>query len=585
MRNGRGHQKVVAYATTCDGSCKSSHTVKDHKIQTDGQPSNRFLLGSVIVAIGCFIILLSTSGVLPMVWDEGNAINRSDGILRWASRWFSEDALTAPIAREVIKADWQYTTQKEGHPAFYGTVVAIGRVLGSAWLSPLDAGRVGPILLFCVAVGVMFWRVANECSPVAAVGATATLLLMPRMFAHAHFASIDGPLTSCWILTWAAFTPARRSWLGAIIWGLILGMTLSTKATGWIAPLPFIGWAILYRDRKAAMALAIGLPTAAAMFLALNPPLWHNPIDGLITFLQLNLNRDGLSDLNISTLFLGHMYNLDYPLPWFNTLFWTVITVPLPLLFLATIGLGSAIRNPLLHKNDILVVANWAVLLIVRALPYTPPHDGIRLFLPSFAFLAILSGIGCGRLVSWARARNYRSKAQSDGRRTFQLTAALIICCLLGSASSLFWHAPQWLSYYNLTVGGLSGATALGMEPTYYWDSLDKGVIDWLNKHTTAEEKIVFGAAPAENLELMQRWGIIVPKCSTNADENPRWYVVQNRPSGMLPVDRWLVKHCKPAMTKKIHHVGFGPWRLDTPLLFVYTQKSLRTAQDNVNNR
>jgi 4-amino-4-deoxy-L-arabinose transferase-like glycosyltransferase len=46
---------------------------------------------------------------------------------------------------------------------------------------------------------------------VVVVGAVGALVLLPRMFAHAHFASLDGPLTSCWILCWAAFTPQRAS--------------------------------------------------------------------------------------------------------------------------------------------------------------------------------------------------------------------------------------------------------------------------------------------------------------------------------------------------------------------------------------
>ena len=91
-------------------------------------------------------------------------------------------------------------------------------------------------------------------SPYAA--AVVALMLLPRLFAHVHFASFDGPLTSCWILAWAAFAPARESWRRTVLFGVVLGMTLSSKATGWIAPVPFLVWALLYRDRAAARALA-----------------------------------------------------------------------------------------------------------------------------------------------------------------------------------------------------------------------------------------------------------------------------------------------------------------------------------------
>ena len=32
--------------------------------------------------------------------------------------------------------------------------------------------------------------------------------------------------------------------------------------------------------------------------------------------------------------------------------------------------------------------------MVLRALPNAPGHDGVRLFLPAFAFLACLAGIG-----------------------------------------------------------------------------------------------------------------------------------------------------------------------------------------------
>ena len=90
------------------------------------------------------------------------------------------------------------------------------------------------------------------------------------MFAHAHFASFDGPLVSCWVLAWATFAAARAPAGSSRSSGAsMLGMTLSTKATGWIAPLPFVVWAAAYRDRAAAKALAVGLPVALATFFVL----------------------------------------------------------------------------------------------------------------------------------------------------------------------------------------------------------------------------------------------------------------------------------------------------------------------------
>ena len=493
----------------------------------------------------------------PSSWDEGNAIARSDAILAWVANPGEWNATG-------IERHWRYTNQIEGHPAFYGIVIAAGRFVSSSFLSPLTSARFGPILLFSIAVGALYLRLARDVSQTAAIAAVAALLLLPRMFAHAHFASIDGPLVACWILAWAAFAPALKSWRRSVVWGIFLGMTMSTKATGWLAVLPFVLWAIVYRDRAAIRALCIGIPTALGTFLVLNPPLWPAPVDGLLTFLQMNLHRRELGGLNIAILFLGRMYNLDYPLPWWNTLFWTGITAPVPILAAAVVGIGRTLSRFRTNRFGMLVLFNWLILLIARAVPGTPVHDGIRLFLPSFAFLAVFAGMGTDRIVQWASSKGLRFK------RTAYAAAGLAGSLM---AANLAWYSPQWLSHYNLLIGGLPGATAAGMEPTYYWDGLDASVLGWLNEHTREGEKIRFGASSPDNRKLLWRWGTLRPDTRRSAPGRFRWYVIQNRPSGLGREDRELLKTQEPVMTKRIRHGGWGPWRLEVPLVWVFGEE------------
>jgi hypothetical protein len=520
----------------------------------------------MLVSVACAAALLATSPGLPMTWDEGSAIWRSGGIRRWAELVVAPDPgqqPLPPLSREGIAKYWPYTTQIEGHPALYGIVIAMGRSISDGWLGPLDSARFGPILLFAVAAGAMFYRIARDDSILAALAAVAALMLLPRMFAHAHFASFDGPLVSCWILAWAAFAPARESWRGACLFGIALGMTFSAKATGWIAPLPFVAWTLAYRDRAGAKGLALALPLALGTFFLLNPPLWHQPVQGWITFFQMNLNRGGF---NISTQFFGRMYNLDHPLPWYNTIVWTGITVPVGLLFLTIVGMAVALRRWRRDRAGTLLVANALVLLLVRALPWAPPHDGVRLFLPAFAFLAALSGVGAAAVVAFAERRVVA------GVRSRWVAVGGVLLLYAASATSLVWYGPQWLSYYNLLIGGLPGATALGMEPTYYWDGLDRSVLDWLDRHTEGDDKVHFAASSTENLHLMRAWGTMPVEFRSSVPGTYRWYVLQHRPSAWQPPDRWLIEHAEPAYRKVIRHGGVGPWRLDdVPLVEVYS--------------
>ncbi len=582
----------------------------ENPILSDRRASRRALgVGASAIGICVFVALLATSPGLPMGWDEGNAIGRAEQITNWGKSWFQQGPLDwkQSLSRQAISDHWPYTNQVEGHPAFYGIVIAAGHAIGGQILPPLTAWRLGPILLFALAAAAMFYRLSRDYSPAAGLAAALALLLQPRLFAHAHFATCDAPLTASWILAWAAFIPHTnpkrergqespdfgnrtrseegvfrprlRFGLISILFGIFLGMTMSTKATGWIAPVPFVLWAALYRDRRTVLTLAIGLPVALATFYVLNPPLWHEPVRGLITFFQLNTNRQ----LNVANFFLGRMYDLHHPLPWYNTLVWTAIAVPIGLLVLTLIGLASILRRGLSDRAGILLMFNWLILLIVRALPGTPPHDGIRLFLPAFAFLAALIGVGVHAILAVTLRRDERPTSRvrnslallrchwhlaSAGVR--KTTTWLVVLIFLGSATSLFCYAPQWLSYYNLAIGGLPGATRAGMEPTYYWDSLDGEALKWLAANTTDNEKVFFGSGAVENLDLMHIWGTLPVEHRPDAPGHYRWYVIQRRPSACMPPDQWLLRNAEPVYKKYLHPHGHGAWRMNVPLLAVY---------------
>jgi 4-amino-4-deoxy-L-arabinose transferase-like glycosyltransferase len=511
----------------------------------------RVFWASAAVALVAAGLLAATSKPIAIVWDEGDTIARAETI---ASADFQslEDGTR-----------WPYTATREGHPPLAGIVIAAGHWLAPAGLDPLLRFRLGPMLLFALAAGAMFYRLVRDYrSWSVGIVAVAVLLSMPRMFAHAHFATLDGPLTACWVLAWAAFVPAARDWRWIPLFALALGLTLAAKFTGWLAPVPFALWAICYRDRRALVAVALGVPLAIAVFVLVNPPLWGHPLTGLGTFFDLNLHRAADPRLNISTQFFGHMYNLDYPLPWYNTLAWTAITVsPLSLLF-GVLGIVATLRRAGGDRGSMLLVLLWATLVVVRALPWAPPHDGVRLFLPSFAFFAALAGVGAGRAL-------YRNSLLEPERIIAQGWARVaIVLMLLAGTFDAVSYFPHGLSYYNRLIGGLRGAVYLGMEPTYYWDSLDRDTLAWLSAHTARDETIRFAAYPPRNLALLKRWGLV--------DRLPaepgqfRWYVLQRRPSAHQPADLWLIENAKPAYERTF---------LGVPLLDVYSYADYERAR------
>jgi len=578
-----------------------------------------------LVAALVLIALLATSPSLPMVWDEGNAIDRAGAILE--------------------KGQWQYTRQVEGHPALYGAVIAAGRSVSPPFFDPLTRWRLGPILLAAGAILALYIRLRRDWSLLAAIAGALAVLTMPRLFTHLHFASFDGPLTSCWVLAWALY-PIRavegidgrsdgpllhwRLLLPAAVWGVALGATMSCKATGWLAPGAFVLWTALYPSRRSLVALATGLAVVPLAFFLFNPPLWLDPLGGISEFFRLNLGRAGneLFHLNIPTYFLSEHYHLGKPLPWYNTIVLTGVMTPVFTLILAVAGLVTIFTGGRSRRRiGSLILCNWIVLLIVRAIPGTPVHDGLRLFLPSFMFLAALAGVGALGLWKLAcrgdqRAGQSRSVSKvSPGKsRTWRIAMVCALSiALLGNTVDMIVYGPQWLSYYNRLIGGLPGAVAAGMEPTYYWDSLDSQAEAFLRENSGPGDVILFCGAIPSNNALKRQWGTMPRETGylwrspdgagwnidqsrpgghdlwmfgevdgvwqpqlvaalptepkTRTGSTYRWYVLQSRTGAITGEDnghdRWLIQHAKPVYQKQL---------LGVPLLSIYAAGDLFEA-------
>jgi hypothetical protein len=119
---------------------------------------------------------------------------------------------------------------------------------------------------------------------------------------------------------------------------------------------------------------------------------------------------------------------------------------------------------------------------------------------------------------------------------------------------------PVPLSYFSPAVGGLPGAAALGMEPTYYWAALVPEARRWLTTHTPAGQTIRFATFPHSWLYL-RRTGDL-PRQLVRVDRGvPRWYVLENRPSFFSKADRTLAARGRAEYTVT---------KLGVPLVWVF---------------
>jgi 4-amino-4-deoxy-L-arabinose transferase-like glycosyltransferase len=532
-------------------------------------------LGGLLIAAATLALMITTEPHLAIVWDEGYTLGREVRLRAWIRglqdpekfaqtwkpptiEWVQQAGAPPPTPNQVrtrtqllfdsrvLAYFWPFAREEpHGHPPFYALIGLIGDVLTPSW-EILPRARLGPMILFSLIAGLIYDFARRRWGLLAGLVAAGAWVLQPNLFAHGHYATYDAILAALWIGAIVAFVravesaelpqaPGRSLWLWTILFGLFVGCAADTKLTGWFLVVPFGAWAVVYRNRRAAKILLIGGLVGLVVLYVLNPPWWMGPWEGIARFWRSNLSRAETRPIEV--LFLGHVYNTPIDsLPWYNTIVWTVFVTPVGFLILAICGAGRALRRARSEPVGVLIVAHWAFLLALRALPHTPGHDGVRQFLPAFGVLALLAGLG----------------AATISERFGQLWGRVIsAAALMEGALSVALTMPVPLSYFSPLVGGLPGAAALGMEPTYYWDALTPEALDWLNTNTPPGSKIWFATNPHSWFYLRDSGRLKVPFVTRPNDPGPwAWYVVQNRPgaySAFSNLDRAVIAQVRPA--------------------------------------
>jgi Dolichyl-phosphate-mannose-protein mannosyltransferase len=533
-----------------------------------------------VVSAATFVLMIATQPSLSIVWDEGYTLGREARIRTWfralsdpaefAAGWQPpRDELVADKLRPpppssidtraklfepgVLAWFWPFAREEpHGHPPFYAIVGMIGDLITPSWAA-LPRARLGPMIVFSLTAGAIFTFAASRLGVWPAALSAGAWVLQPHLFAHGHYAAYDALLSSLWVCSIMAFAlatetnapPKARSprWRWVIVFGLLAGWAADTKLTGWFLPAPFLAWTVLMWNRRGVLTLLVGGFVALATLYIFNPPWWGEPVAGVERFLRSNLSR--AETIPIPVLFLGHIIKTPTEsLPSYNTLVWTAFVTPIGFLLLALVGSWRALRQFRREPFGILVLGNWAFLLLLRALPHTPGHDGVRQFLPAFGCLALIAGLGAFSVVE----------------RFGRYGKALIGAALVEGMVSLTLMMPVPLSFYSPLVCGLPGATALGMEPTYYWDALTVDALRWLNENTGPGQKVLFANNPSSWIYLHES-GQLKPGHLPTDPGVWKWYVVQNRPGILSAIDRALIDRSKPNYVFK---------KCGVPLLWIF---------------
>lgn len=351
---------------------------------------------------------------------------------------------------------------------------------------PASAIALSLLVLLCTRAG---WHIGG---PAAGIVAGLTVPLMPRLFAHGAIASPEVLTAAFFLLAllvtgWAFRCEAKAAgWkraLRANIAGIALGLALLAKLSNILLVL-IVPLAVLWQRQgrwanacwlfvwglTGLITLIVGWPWLWPVDLPGYAPGWGGTLQRLAQYFAFSIDRS-----TIYVWYFGAQYpNATSGVPWHFAWVYFLVTVPVGLQAMGlVVGLPACWRRRNASLLVRLLLSSIAVILLFFSLPIDR-YDGERLFLMVFAPWAIVIGVGAACVA--------RGLIPYLSRR---VTYGVLALFLLVQSVGLWKYLPFGLSYYSAAVGGLRGAHALGLEPTYWGDSL---TADLLNQFASAAE-------------------------------------------------------------------------------------------------
>jgi 4-amino-4-deoxy-L-arabinose transferase-like glycosyltransferase len=433
---------------------------------------------ALFLAVLTVFLLLITEPQIGLTWDEPVYLMAA----RSYAAWFEHLATDPGDALQPGTIDRFWEINHE-HPPLDKIWSGMVWMVARQFLDDLPAQRLGNMILVAIAVGALYAAVASSFGVWAGIASAVALISLPRFFFHAHLAALDVPAAVAFFLVTMLFWHTRHR--SSIAWDMALGVAwgaaLATKINAlFVLPMLFL-WMLAFARhaflvRRLFIAGIIGLPT----FVGFWPWLYHDTVARLIGYIRFIT----VDHWKIGQWYFGEAY---MPPPWHFPFVMLVAVTPLVILILAFASLIRAVvalrsGHPT-QRDQGAQIALWSLGVLVPLLALTTGrtmvYDNERLFMPSFLFVAALAGIGLDGLGRALR----RALEQRALERFTTLAVALGCTVLFAPHLTINVHMyPHLLSYYSEAVGGLRGATRLGLETTYWCETYARA-LPYINAH------------------------------------------------------------------------------------------------------
>ncbi len=434
--------------------------------------------GGIAIMVACLtaIILTATAPGIGLTWDEPYYIATSVTYLGWF-KYLAEN----PVKAFTAEAINQYWSTTNGHPALDRIWSGVIWTLSRHVLDDLTAHRLGNILLVAIMIGALYLLVADAYGKAAGLFAAAALLSMPRFFFHSHLAALDVPVTASVFLVTFLFwrTVDRKEWWWGLVLGVAWGLAEAIKLNATFIPIGLFIWFLLFRRKWYIVFrfLLMGFIAVITFFLVW-PWLFHQTWERIIEYVDFHLKHPQLGQW-----YFGHFYLIP---PWHFVFVMLWAVVPITVILLAIIGSSRAGKGGQAKGLVWLLIISLLAALLPFMAGRVPAYDDDRLFMPAYPFVGALAGVGFGWILTHLRRLTGRIDLPVLFLPVGVLAATGLLMPQIITMTSLY---PHLLSYYSEDVGGLPGATKMGLETTYWCDTY-AAAIPYINAHAKSGDLI-----------------------------------------------------------------------------------------------
>ncbi len=273
-----------------------------------------------------------------------------------------------------------------------------------------------------------------------------------------------------------------RSWV-VTSWQLLSPQTFGLVAL--VVGLAALSFRLRQRDPAAFLRLAplvaMGLIGPVVFYLHW-PWLWYHPVDRLASYFDFHATHVHYA----WTYFNDVLRAPPFPLPYVFVI--TALTLPVSLLLPMGVGLlraGGRTLGDLIPalgrrvgaggETEWLLGVNALFSICLISLPDVPHFGGVKHWLPSMPFLALLASREFDRA-----AAGLSSALRLAPDRTRVMSIALGAVVLLPALTLTVHVHPYGTSAYGELAGGIPGAASLGLQ-RQYWSNNVTGVLPWID--------------------------------------------------------------------------------------------------------